>query len=148
LEKHRLSLEFLRGNPGLYLWLTTRRFIFTWTGFWSLRSDYLAREPFALANIAMCTAWSLLMLLGIRCGLRAASPYMVPLALVLVCYPAVYYLTHPGVEYRHPVDPVVVAFAGMFLSTIAVPRKGWTSSLAVDSMRFPVTIDTKRDQVV
>ncbi len=73
---------------------------------------------------------------------------MVPLALVLVCYPTVYYLTHPGVEYRHPVDPVVVAFAGMFLSTISVPRKGWTSSLAVDSMRFPVTIDTKRDQVV
>jgi 4-amino-4-deoxy-L-arabinose transferase-like glycosyltransferase len=144
LEKRRLSLEFLRGNPRLYLWLTMKRIIFTWTGFWSLRSDYLAREPFALANIAMCTALSLLMFLGMRCGLRTGSSNTVPLALVLVCYPVVYYLTHPGIEYRHPVDPVVVAFAGMFLSTTPVARKGWARAF----MRSPVTIDTKGDQVV
>src|SRR5260370_3073140 len=148
LEKRRLSLELLRGNPALYLWLTVKRFIFTWTGFWSLRSDYLAHEPFAFANIAMCTALTLLMFLGIRCGLRAASPHMVPLALVLVCYPTVYYLTHPGVEYLHPVDPVVVSFVGMFLSTLSVPRKSCTSPPALASLQFPVPIDPKRNQIV
>ena len=88
------------------------------------------------------------MFLGIRCGLRTGSSNIVPLALVLLSYPIVYYLTHPGIEYRHPVDPVVVAFAGMFLSTTPVARKGWTSSLALASMRSPVTTGTKRNQAV
>ena len=36
-EKKRLSLEFLRDHPSLYLRLTAKRFVYIWTGFWSLR---------------------------------------------------------------------------------------------------------------
>jgi hypothetical protein len=30
------------------------------------------------------------------------------LAIPLICFPLVYYLTHPEIRFRHPIDPIVV----------------------------------------
>ena len=111
-EKKRLSLEFLWDHPGLYLRLTAKRFVYIWTGFWSLRPDYLAGEPFAFWNIGFSTILLILMLAGIRRALYTETMNTIPLLAVLVCYPLVYYVAHAATEYRHPIDPIVVIFIG------------------------------------
>ncbi len=115
-EKKRLSLEFLRDHPGLCLRLTVRRFVYIWTGFWSLRADYLAGEPFAFWNIGISTILLILMLAGIRRAHCTETMNTIPLLAVLFCYPMVYYVAHAGTEYRHPIDPVVVIFIGVLIA--------------------------------
>lgn len=112
-EKKQMSVEFIQRHPGLFLRLTVQRFVFTWTGFWSLRRDYLAGEPFAFANIGFCTTLTILMLAGMRRAYKLNQRAVVPVIAVLLVYPLVYYVTHPGVDYRHAIDPVVVVFLGV-----------------------------------
>ena len=112
-EKRRMSRDFLRRHPGLFLRLTLMRFTFTWTGFWSLRADYLAGEPFAFANIGFRTTLTVLMLVGMRRAYRLGREFIVPFAFVLFSYPLVYYVTHPGLQYQLALDPLVVIFIGV-----------------------------------
>jgi len=123
LEKRRLSLNFVRHNPGLYLKLTFRRFVYLWTGIWSFRQEYLAQEPFTFPNIALCLTFTILMLAGVYRGFRDSPGTALPLVAVLVCCPVVYYLTHPGMEYRHPLDTMVVLFAAAALSSAWAERR-------------------------
>ena len=108
-----MSLDFLERYPGLFLRLTMKRFIFIWTGFWSLRADYLAGEPFAFANIGLRTTLTALMLAGMRRAYRFGRGSIVPFVLVLFSYPLVYYVTHPGIQYQLALDPLVVIFIGV-----------------------------------
>jgi len=121
-EKRREAIAFIRRYPGLFLWLTAKRIIFTWTGFWSLRPDYLAGEPFAFPNIAFCTSISVLLLIGLRRAYQIDRQAVVPFLLVLFSYPLVYYITHPGMDQRHPLDPVCVVFLGVLASAFAESR--------------------------
>src|SRR4029077_12042276 len=65
-EKRRMSRDFLLRYPGLFARLTLMRLTFTWTGFWSLRADYSAGEPFWLANVGFRTTLTVLMLARLR----------------------------------------------------------------------------------
>lgn len=121
-EKRRASLDFLRRYPGLFVRLTIKRTIFTWTGFWSLRSDYLAGEPFAFPNIAFCTGLGILLISGLRRAYRINPEAIIPFALVLFSYPLVYYIVHPGMDYRHPIDPIYAVFIGVQCSVWAKRR--------------------------
>jgi hypothetical protein len=51
----------------------------------------------------------LLMLLGLRfawlAGSRDAVWFFV---IILIMFPFVYYITHPSIDYRHPIDPLIV----------------------------------------
>jgi 4-amino-4-deoxy-L-arabinose transferase-like glycosyltransferase len=123
-QKKQASFDFLRRYPGLYLRLTAKRFIFTWTGFWSLRKDYLAGEPFAFPNIALSTTLTVLLLVGIRRAVRFNPDATLPLLLVLASYPLVYYIAHSGAEYRHPIDPICVVFIGYLASSAMARRAG------------------------
>jgi membrane-bound metal-dependent hydrolase YbcI (DUF457 family) len=50
-----------------------------------------------------------LMLMGLRYRAQAGwRPQMTVFVLALIAHPLVYYVTHPSVEYRHPLDPVIV----------------------------------------
>jgi 4-amino-4-deoxy-L-arabinose transferase-like glycosyltransferase len=121
-EKRREAIAFIRHYPGLFLWLTAKRIIFTWTGFWSLRPDYLAGEPFAFPNIAFCSSISVLLLIGLRRAYQIDRQAVVPFLLVLFSYPLVYYITHPGMDQRHPLDTVCVVFLGILGSAFAKSR--------------------------
>jgi 4-amino-4-deoxy-L-arabinose transferase-like glycosyltransferase len=121
-EKRGEAIAFIRCYPGLFLWLTAKRIIFTWTGFWSLRPDYLAGEPFAFPNIAFCTSISVLLLIGLRRAYQIDPQAVVPFLLLLFSYPLVYYVTHPGMDQRHPLDPVCVVFLGVLGSAFAKSR--------------------------
>ena len=118
-EKRSTSLNNLRNHPGLFLWLTFKRVVYTWTGYWSFNPVFLSQEPTAIPNIGFCSLMTILLLLGLRQAWRTSRDAVFPLALVLLSYPLVYYVTHPGVDYRHPVDPVIVIFLGVLACALA-----------------------------
>jgi hypothetical protein len=41
---------------------------------------------------------------------------------VVFSYPLVYYVTHSGIDYRHPLDPTCVVFLGALACDL---RVGW-----------------------
>lgn len=114
--KRRLSQEFLSQHFPLFLRLTLQRMVFTWTGFWNLRPDYLSGEPFAIPNIAVCSLLTIFMIGGIRLAYLNRQPLVIPLLLVLAFYPVVFYVTHPGMDYRHPLDPLIIMFGAAWVS--------------------------------
>ena len=121
-QKKQASFDFLRRYPGLYLRLVAKRFIYTWTGFWSFRKDYLAAEPFTFPHIVLTTTLTLLLLIGAWRAIHFNPDGALPLLLVMASYPLVYYIAHSGAEYRHPIDPTCVVFIG-FLASSMMPRR-------------------------
>jgi 4-amino-4-deoxy-L-arabinose transferase-like glycosyltransferase len=107
-EKWRLAFEFAKSNPRLIAWRSFRRFVYMWTGFWSLSREYLREEPFDPPNMIFCTTLTVLVLLGLRQAFQSAADYAVPYAVVLLAFPLVYYITHSDIAYRHPLDPEIV----------------------------------------
>ncbi|PYX30758.1 MAG: hypothetical protein DMG80_11645 [Acidobacteria bacterium] len=64
-EKQR-GMDYIRSHPGWFVFVTARRFIYIWTGFWSFDIRYLAEEPLDPPNVFFCTALTVLMLMGLR----------------------------------------------------------------------------------
>jgi 4-amino-4-deoxy-L-arabinose transferase-like glycosyltransferase len=105
------ALAYIRGHPAIVLWRSIRRVVYMWTGFWSLRPEYLRGEPFDLANIFFCTVVTVLALTGLRKALQSPGNKAMPYILTLVSFPVAYYLTHSEIPYRQPIDPELVALA-------------------------------------
>lgn len=103
-----LSLDFIHRYPGYFVWLTVKRVIYTWTGFWSTNPVYMKDEPFQFPNTFFCTAMSVFAFLGLRSMWRARSEWIGVFVLALLIFPLIYYITHPGIDYRHPIDPLIV----------------------------------------
>ena len=62
LAKQR-GMDYIRSHPGWFVFVTARRFIYIWTGFWSFDIRYLAEEPLDPPNVFFCTALTVLMLM-------------------------------------------------------------------------------------
>lgn len=107
-HKKASSLDFLRKHPGLFLQLCIRRMGYYWTGIWSFQSSYLNSEPTALPNILLCIVLSVLMLRGIFQWWRSDQDSAIYYVVMIVFFPFVYYVTHPLMDYRHPIEPQIV----------------------------------------
>jgi 4-amino-4-deoxy-L-arabinose transferase-like glycosyltransferase len=110
--KKREGLAFIGAHKQLYVTQTLRRFVYVWTGFWSFGRRYLQEEPFDPPNIIFCTVFTIFAFLGLRRawhegGAASATPYII----LFVCFPLIYYFTHPEDYYRRPIDPMMVALA-------------------------------------
>ena len=107
-EKRILALNFIENHPGIYAWRCLRRIVFIWTGFWSFQREYLREEPFDPANIFFCTVFTVFALAGLRKAFRDRRDVAILYALILGTFPVIFYLTHPDLAYRHPIDPEIV----------------------------------------
>ena len=110
-EKHALAIEFLRRHPYFFIHKTLRRAVYYWTGFWSFSAQEIREQPYEPANVFHVCGITFLMILGIKSlwtrNRDAALPY-----LVLICiFPITYYITHPIMDYREPIEPTVVVLA-------------------------------------
>jgi hypothetical protein len=115
-EKREQSLFFVREHPGLFAQRIVRRFGYFWTGFWSLRREYLDQEPLDLANIPLSSACTVLALLGLWKFFKERRPERWLFALVWLSFPCAYYVTRPLLRYRTPLDPEILilsVFAGI-----------------------------------
>jgi 4-amino-4-deoxy-L-arabinose transferase-like glycosyltransferase len=110
-EKRQLAIAYIREHPMFPIKKTMHRAFYYWTGYWSLSAKELREQPYEPANIFQVSCVTLLMLFGLRHLLRvnraAALPY-----LVLICvFPLTYYITHPLMDYRQPIEPAILVLA-------------------------------------
>ena len=110
-RERRLAFAFIQHHPALYLWRCLRRFVYIWTGFWSLNPEYLHEEPFDVANIFFCTAFTVLAMTGLYRAFQSSWTATMPYALILLAFPVAYYVAHPEISFRQPIDPALVIFA-------------------------------------
>ena len=109
-SKHMLAVAFIAHHPAWFAEVTARRFIRYWTGFWSLSRSYRTAQPLDLPNMLFCIPLTWMMILGIvrwaRSGIGrwALRPYL----LTIILFPLPYYLTHTSMDYRQPIESVVV----------------------------------------
>jgi len=110
---HKLAQAkaYIRSHPGWYAWMTGRRIVYMWTGYWSLSREYLKYEPLDPPNILVDTTMTVLGLLGLRRVFRRDWSLGVRFAIALFFFPLPYYFTHPETYYFRPVDPLIVVLA-------------------------------------
>lgn len=109
--KRREVIQLIRSHPGGYVWLTLRRFLFAWTGFWSFSREYLAKEPGDPWNVLMSMIVLVLVLIGLRHAFQEKKSYAILYASILILFPLVYYFSFTQMSYRHPIDPFVAILA-------------------------------------
>ena len=127
MERKRMqAMSFIQNHPGTFPVTSLRRFIFTWTGFWSLEAlkttnpHRLADEPFDGLNLFISIPLTILTLTGLRRAFAQARGAAFPFALILLLFPLTYYVTHPMRNYRHPIDPEIV-----ILAVYGLPAHSW-----------------------
>jgi hypothetical protein len=110
-KKLHQGLDFIDHHRGLYVWMTARRVVYLWTGFWSFSHRYLQEEPMDPANIVFCTLLTVLTFAGMGRAWRDGAAVAMPYIITFFFFPIVYYLTHPEDYYRRPIDPLFVVLA-------------------------------------
>ena len=112
--KRRLAWEFVRTHRSLELRLIGRRIVATWLGTehpwkdfgstdsWLIRGIFLFNGLITIASVA-----------GLVSLCLRRSAYAVPLALVPLLFPLVYYATHTSLRYRHPIDAVLLVLVAV-----------------------------------
>jgi len=109
-EKQSQANEFLSHNRLRYVGLTLRRILHTWTGIWEFPPRWELDES-GIPNILMYTFISVMAFAGLVMAIRHGSEQAIPLAFLPLFLPALYYLTHSDMGFRHPIDPVMAIFA-------------------------------------
>jgi 4-amino-4-deoxy-L-arabinose transferase-like glycosyltransferase len=131
-HKHDQAMDYIRNHPAWYAKMTLRRFVYLWTGYWSLSRAYLTMEPLDPPNIFVCTVLTALMLIGLTCLARQNATLAIRFAIPFVFYPAVYCLTHPETYYIRPLDPLINVLAMYALVAFMESRRKGLSPLQSD----------------
>ncbi len=122
--------QWIATHPGMFWWLTLRRTLFFWTGWWSATPYYLDEEPMEPFAVPYFTALLVLGIAGIRLARRNGLGHMLwPMLFYLIIYPLPYYFTHPSYDYRHPMDVVFVLCGSYFVSDWWRKRKDRRASI-------------------
>jgi 4-amino-4-deoxy-L-arabinose transferase-like glycosyltransferase len=107
-EKHTLAISYIQEHPEFFVHKTLRRFFYYWTGIWSLSAEELREQPYEPGNIFYVCSITFLMLRGIgrfwRLNRTALWPYLV----LISVFPITYYITHPLMDYRQPIEPAII----------------------------------------
>jgi 4-amino-4-deoxy-L-arabinose transferase-like glycosyltransferase len=112
-HKMQQAKDYIRSHPAWYAWMTFRRIVYMWTGYWSFDAAYLKDEPLDPPNIFVNTTMSLLGLWGLSLVWRRDRALAVRFAIVLLFFPMTYYFSHPETYYFRPVDPLIVVLAAV-----------------------------------
>jgi 4-amino-4-deoxy-L-arabinose transferase-like glycosyltransferase len=106
-EKDREAKELVKQRPLRFVGLTLRRIVYVWTCFWDFSSRPW-QDDSGVPNILTYSLISLLAWIGLVRAIREGRDGVVPLAILLIFFPLVYYITHPQIRFRHPIDPVII----------------------------------------
>jgi 4-amino-4-deoxy-L-arabinose transferase-like glycosyltransferase len=121
-EKHDLAMNFVEHHPGFFAVATLRRIVRFWTGYWSFNPQYLKYEPFDLPNVPFCLFLLYFMGKGLRRWWREDSRATLPYLLALAVFPIPYYLTHSSMDYRQPIEPLIIILVSIGLFGTGRPK--------------------------
>jgi len=111
-EKQRDAFAFMRGHPGDVVRFVFRRFAYNWLGVWDPPWDLWRTAPLYVKSLIIENAlFALLSLVGLLLASRARQEGAVALAAVMLVFPLIFYVTHPAMRYRHPMDPIMLVLA-------------------------------------
>lgn len=111
-EKHHLAMDFVRTHPSLEVRLTFRRITATWLGTEHPLRDFLSADSLLVRSIFLYNAGlTFATILGTVMLFLRRYPFAIPLALVPVLFPLIYYATHSSLRYRHPIEPILLLIA-------------------------------------
>jgi 4-amino-4-deoxy-L-arabinose transferase-like glycosyltransferase len=115
-HKRSMALAHVGHHSVSFVVVSCRRAIRFWTGFWSVRSEYLYWEPLDIPNVFFCTSITFLMLRGIFRWWKEDRKELLPYLFLLIVFPIPYYLTHSSMDYRQPIEPqiIVLVTIGIF----------------------------------
>ncbi len=139
-RKRAQAASFIENHPGTFAVTCLRRFIYIWTGFWSVgashgpKQHFFGDDPFDAVNLFFSTSLTILTLIGLRCAFAQARGAAIPFTLVLLFFPLTYYVTHPMRYYRHPIEPVIVILAVYGLSALSWKRLRSSTSILESSV--------------
>jgi hypothetical protein len=122
-HKLRQAKDYIRSHPAWFAWMSFRRMVYMWTGYWSFDRNYLKDEPLDPPNILVNTTLTVLGLLGLGRLYKRDSGLGTRFAIVLVFFPLTYYITHPETYYFRPVDPLIVVLAAVFMAGSKPPQQ-------------------------
>lgn len=105
------ALDYISAHPREYADSCLRRAVYVWTRFWPLPQKLLPGFEPNPAEIFLFTGLTILALFGLRDAFRNRAPGAGAYAIVLLLFPAVYYITSLEPWYRVPMDPLVIALA-------------------------------------
>jgi hypothetical protein len=113
-EEERKALEFIRAHPRIEMELTGERFVAFWTGIVEPVQVFRTTDSLLIRTLIVCnTLAAVVALVGIVVLIGKRSPYAFPAATYPVVFPWLYYVTHPNLRYRHPIDPVILLLAAI-----------------------------------
>jgi len=110
-EKHTLAIDYLKAHPDFFVHKTVRRFFYYWTGYWSLSAKELHEQPYEPGNIFYVCSITFLMLRGARRLWRVNQTALLPYLVLIFVFPVTYYITHPLMDYRQPIEPAIIVLA-------------------------------------
>ncbi len=111
-EQAQLAKEWMAQNPGRFLVVSFRRFIFFWAG--------IPRGGLDQVKNLLFLASSLLAIGGLLLAAKRRVHGVFLFATLLGFYPLIYYVTFPTPRYRHAIDPELVILAVFLISSFAV----------------------------
>jgi Dolichyl-phosphate-mannose-protein mannosyltransferase len=113
-DKQIRAVTFIRQKPALFLHLTGRKIIATWIGTEHPMDDFLHANSLLVRIVILCNA---ILTLGTAIGAlllaRSKNPFAFPLIVFPALFPVIYYVTHPSLRYRHPIDPILILLTSL-----------------------------------
>jgi len=138
-HKLRQATNFIRIHPAWFAWMTLRRGVYTWTGYWSFERTYLKDEPLDPVNIPVQTTLTGIGLWGLWRVFQRNPSLGVRFAIVLLFFPLPYCISHPETYYFRPLDPLIVVLAAVAVAGGTVQKIGVTTVPdAANSFRLPL----------
>jgi 4-amino-4-deoxy-L-arabinose transferase-like glycosyltransferase len=112
---HKLAQakSYIRDHKAWFAWMSMRRVVYMWTGYWSFDRAYLKEEPLDPPNIFVNTTMTVLGLIGLWRVFKRDYGLAMRFAIVLLVFPLPYYISHPETYYFRPVDPLIVVLAAI-----------------------------------
>jgi 4-amino-4-deoxy-L-arabinose transferase-like glycosyltransferase len=111
-EKQQEAWQFIRTHPLDTLNFTLHRFSNNWLGLDQSPSEIWNHVSLQVKVIVVGNClFPVLSLLGAMFAYREENEASLPLTLVLLFFPLVFYITHASTRYRHPMDPVMLVLA-------------------------------------
>lgn len=107
-HKKQQADDFIEHHRAWYAWMSLRRAVYLWTGYWSFDRAYLEMEPTDPENIPFATGLTLLALAGVIFAWRDRPFEAIRYGGVLFLFPIIYYFSHPEPYHMRPLDPLML----------------------------------------